>query len=97
MENLDEQLSAFEKKFFILLKEFQQAKALLIKLKEENKELHLLIDQQQEQLAELLHNQKLGKIAYSLEGTQNTQELNKKIDEYVRKIDSCIAYLNQQV
>ena len=97
MQNLEEAFSGFEKQFFILLREFQQVKMNLVKLKDENQELRQTIAQQNEQLAKLLHQEKLGKIAYSLEGGQNTQELNKKIDEYIQKIDDCIVFLNKQV
>jgi predicted nucleic acid-binding Zn-ribbon protein len=98
MQELAGQLQDLEKKVQTLLRDYQQTKARLSDLHTENQHLKSVIEYQKTQLADLKHQTEVGGIARSIEsGGLDSQEFSQKIDEYVRKIEHCIAYLNKQL
>ena len=89
-------LSGLERKLLVLLNEHKHLKEEVKSLKSENLELHESIKQRDEQLDNFTNQIKITKIVNRLnpeDGT--TSELKKKVDEYIREIDQCIAHLSQ--
>ena len=80
----------------MLLNEHKHLKEEVKSLKNENLELRESIKQRDEQLDNFTNQIKITKIVNRLnpeDGT--TSELKKKVDEYIREIDQCIAHLSQ--
>lgn len=89
-------LSGLERKLLVLLNEHKHLKEEVKTLKNENLELRESIKQRDEQLDNFTNQIKITKIVNRLnpeDGT--TSELKKKVDEYIREIDQCIAHLSQ--
>ena len=89
-------LSGLERKLLVLLNEHKHLKEEVKSLKNENSELRASISQRDEQLDNFTNQIKITKIVNRLnpeDGT--TSELKKKVDEYIREIDQCIAHLSQ--
>jgi predicted nucleic acid-binding Zn-ribbon protein len=89
-------LSGLERKLLVLLNEHKHLKEEVKSLKNENLELRESIKQRDEQLDNFTNQIKITKIVNRLnpeDGT--TSELKKKVDEYIREIDQCIAHLSQ--
>ena len=89
-------LSGLERKLLVLLNEHKHLKEEVKSLKSENLELRESIKQRDEQLDNFTNQIKITKIVNRLnpeDGT--TSELKKKVDEYIREIDQCIAHLSQ--
>lgn len=65
-------------------------------LESENEQLKLALMDRNEEFKNFQNQQKISKIVTSLaEDTQKTSELKLKINEYIREIDKCIAYLGE--
>lgn len=73
-----------------------EQKALVEKLQLESKNLKLTIDNQQQTIADLNNKIKITKLAQQISGQESSDktELKRKINEYIREIDGCIALLN---
>lgn len=78
-----------------LYHEFHDCKSRLVAATEENNKLKLSIKEKEERIKNLETQEKIVKIADNLaEDTQKTTELKLKINEYIREIDRCIAFLS---
>ena len=89
-------LTGLERKLLVLLNEHKHLKDEVKFLKNENQELRQSIKLRDEQLDNFTNQIKITKIVNRLtpeDGT--TSELKKKVDEYIREIDQCIAHLSQ--
>ena len=89
-------LNGLERKLIVLLNEHKHLKEEVKSLKIENQSLRESIKQRDEQLDNFTNQIKITKIVNRLnpeDGT--TSELKKKVDEYIREIDMCIAHLSQ--
>ena len=75
-------------------------------LKEESRQMETLnarlsqrLDEQKSKLKELDHQNKALKVAQALHqggvGDQNARDLKLKINEYIREIDKCLAFLHK--
>lgn len=73
-----------------------EQKALVEKLQLESKNLKLTIDNQQQTITDLNNKIKIAKLAQQISGQESGDktELKRKINEYIREIDGCIALLN---
>ncbi len=91
-------LSKTEKRIARLLTKYSQMQATLKSLKEENEQLKNIINQQNQTINDFQYKTKISKIVESLAGgTDDVMELRTKIDEYIKELDNCIAYLNKQL
>ncbi len=68
-------------------------------LEQEVKSLRLLLDAEQGKTSELNNKIKIIKLAQNISSgkpdeNQETTELKRKINEYIKEIDNCIAMLN---
>jgi len=79
----------------------QNAKLRLVngQLEQEIKDLRLLLDAEQGKTLELNNKIKIIKLAQNIgsggpDENRETTELKRKINEYIKEIDNCIAMLN---
>jgi uncharacterized coiled-coil DUF342 family protein len=89
-------LSGLERKIQMLLGEHKSLKEELRGLKAENQELKSSIKARDEQITGFHNQLKITKLADSLHPEDGSvSELKKKVDEYIREIDKCIAHLSR--
>ncbi|MFZ9981785.1 MAG: hypothetical protein ACO3FI_07130 [Cyclobacteriaceae bacterium] len=93
---LKSNLSGLERKIIMLLNDHKNLKDQVQQLKTENQDLknHL---KTKDQLVEGFKNQiKITRIADRIHPEDgDVAELKKKVDDYIREIDKCIAHLSQ--
>ena len=89
-------LTSLERKLYVLLNEHKHLKDEVKWLKNENQGLRENIKLRDEQLDNFTNQIKITKIVNRLNPEEgSTSELKKKVDEYIREIDQCIAHLSQ--
>lgn len=89
-------LTSLERKLLVLLNEHKNLKLEVKSLKDENQELLNSIKMRDDQLDNFTNQIKITKIVSRLSPEErNASELKKKVDEYIREIDTCIAHLSQ--
>jgi len=95
-ELLKTNLSGLERKILVLINEHNNLKEELQNLKKENQELKSAVKVRDEQI-DRFHNQlKITKIVDNINPEDGSvSELKKKVDEYIREIDKCIAHLSR--
>ena len=95
-ELLKSNLSGLERKILVLVNEHRNVKEELKAARLENQELRSAIKLRDEQIA-TFHNQlKITKIVDNLHPEDGSvSELKKKVDDYIREIDKCIAHLSR--
>jgi|SRR6187431_1815570 hypothetical protein len=94
-EVLKTNLSGLERKILVLVNEHKSLKEELKTLKADNLELKAAIKTRDEQIAGFHNQLKITKLVDSLNPEDGSSlELKKKVDEYIREIDKCIAHLN---
>ncbi len=95
-ELLKANLSGLERKLLVLVNEHKSLKDQVKALKTENQELKQALKARDEQLAGFHNQLKITKIADNLYPEDGSvSELKKKVDEYIREIDRCIAHLSR--
>lgn len=95
MEGIENQILSIEKKLVKLVDQQDNLKQTNVSLRQENEDLKALVSKQTEQISELENKIKMLKIAKSLEQTgEGNTEVKRKITEFVKEIDKCIALLN---
>jgi len=95
-ELLKTNLSGLERKLMVLINEHKTLKDELKSLKTENQELKVAIKGRDEQLFNFKNQIKITKIVDSINPEdESVSELKKKVDEYIREIDQCIAHLSR--
>lgn len=84
-------------KLLTLVKSYELVKEEMRLVKEENRELVELIQRKDALITDFQNREKINKIASSVteEGTERSTELKKKINEYIKEIDRCIAHLSE--
>ncbi|MEM9857551.1 MAG: hypothetical protein AAF843_09350 [Bacteroidota bacterium] len=93
---LKSQLSTLERKLNLLLNEFSSVRQERAQLQAENEELRTLVQSKERQISGFQNKIKIGKIVEGMEGEgENSSELKKKIDVYIKEIDRCIAHLSK--
>lgn len=95
-KTLISEMSALERKVELLVNQQQSLREELKQLREENSMLRSVIGEKDEQINRFQKTLKLSKIVDNAVADQtDTTELKRTIDEYIRKIDKCIAQLSQ--
>lgn len=95
-EALKTSLNGLERKVMILLNEHKTLKDEMRGLKLENHELREDIKKRDDQLANFKNQIKITKIVDQLNPEDGSvSELKRKVDEYIREIDKCIAHLSR--
>lgn len=95
-ELLKSNLNGLERKLQVLISEHKSLKEELKSLKIENQELKSAVKVRDEQLFNFKNQIKITKIADSINPEDGSiSELKKKVDEYIREIDQCIAHLSR--
>lgn len=90
------EISVLERKAELLVSQHHVLKEELKHLKEENRMLRSVIAEKDEQINHFQKTLKLSKIVNNAVAAQeDTTELKRTINEYIRKIDKCIAQLSQ--
>ncbi len=94
-EVLKTNLSGLERKLLVLINEHKSLKEEIKTLKTENQELKAAIRVRDEQITGYHNQLKITKIVDNLHPEDGSvSELRKKVDEYIREIDKCIAHLS---
>ena len=95
-EVLKANLNGLERKLLVLISEHKSLKEEIKTLKTENQELKAAIKIRDEQIAGFHNQLKITKIVDNLHPEDGSvSELKKKVDEYIREIDKCIAHLSK--
>ena len=95
-EALKSNLNGLERKLFLLLNEHQSAKDEVKSLKLENYGLKADLKKRDDQLVNFKNQIKITKIVDQINPEDGSaSELKKKVDEYIREIDKCIAFLSK--
>lgn len=95
-EALKNNLSGLERKIMMLLNDHKLLKDEIRTIKLENHELRTDLRKREEQLANFQNQVKITKIAdYISPEDESISELRKKVDDYIREIDKCIAHVSR--
>jgi len=95
-EVLKNNLNGLERKLVVLINEHKNQKEQLKTLKAENQVLKDALKTRDEQLNDFRNKIKISKIVDNLNPEDgNSSELKKKVEEYIREIDKCIAHLSK--
>jgi len=95
-ELLKTNLNGLERKILVLVTEHKNLKEELKGLKRENQELKEAVRARDEQIAGFHNQLKITKIVDSINPEDGSaSELKKKVDDYIREIDKCIAHLSR--
>jgi hypothetical protein len=95
-ELLKTNLNGLERKILVLLNEHKALKDEVRSLKLENHDLKSSLRGRDDQLVNFKNQIKITKIADNINPDDgNVIELKKKVDEYIREIDKCIAHLSR--
>lgn len=92
--SIDNEVSQLERKMRMLLGDFQRMQVEMNQLKDENRQLKRRLEEKDEQIGSFQNKIKISTIADSFAGNENTEDVREQIDEYIRDIDKCIAYLS---
>ena len=89
-----EQLNRIESKVSKLIARYHQAQEALEKAHQEIRELQSVIQQKEDEIKNFQNQDNIAKIVNTIAAdAANATELKLKINEYIREIDKCIAYL----
>jgi predicted nucleic acid-binding Zn-ribbon protein len=89
-----EQLQQIESKLSKLITRYNQVQASLDKAQQEIRDLHAVIQKKDEEIKNFQNQDNITKIVNTIAAdAANATELKLKINEYIREIDKCIAYL----
>jgi len=95
-ELLKTNLTGLERKILVLINEHKSLKEDVKALKKENQDLKTAVKVRDEQIAGFHNQLKITKIVDSLNPEDGSvSELKKKVDDYIREIDKCIAHLSR--
>jgi regulator of replication initiation timing len=95
-ELLKSSLNGLERKIMILLNDHKSLKDEIRTLKLENHELRTDLRKRDEQLSNFKNQIKITKIVDNINpDTEGVAELKRKVDEYIREIDKCIAHVSR--
>jgi regulator of replication initiation timing len=95
-EALKTSLSGLERKILVLLNEHKSLKDEIRGLKSENHNLKDNLRARDEQLHNFKNQIKITKIVDQINPEDGSaSELKRKVEEYIREIDKCIAHLSR--
>ena len=90
------EIASLERKVELLIQQQKAAQAEVQQLRAENTRLQESISQRDEQIDHFQKTIKINKIAnHTVADKSETTELKRTINEYIKKIDKCIAQLSQ--
>ena len=93
---LKNNLNGLERKIMMLVTEHKNLKEELKGTRNENQQLKAALKARDEQIASFHNQLKITKIVDNLNPEDGSVlELKKKVDEYIREIDKCIAHLGR--
>jgi FtsZ-binding cell division protein ZapB len=95
-EHFAPKLILLEEKIKKLIEAYNESLLEVKELKEENAFLKSLVKSKEEEVKNFQNQFKISKIVTTLaDDTHRKVELKLKINEYIREIDKCIAYLKE--
>ena len=95
-EALKTNLNGLERKIMMLLNDHKSLKDEIRTIKLENHELRTDLRKRDEQLANFKNQIKITKIVdYINPEDESISELKRKVEEYIREIDKCIAHVSR--
>ena len=95
-EALKTNLNGLERKIMMLLNDQKSLKDEIRTIKLENHELRTDLRKRDEQLTNFKNQIKITKIVdYINPEDESISELKRKVDEYIREIDKCIAHVSR--
>ena len=95
-EALKANLNGLERKILVLLSEHKALKDELRGMNLENHELKTSLKTRDEQLSHFKNQIKITKIVNHINPEDGSaSELKRKVDDYIREVDKCIAYLSR--
>ena len=95
-EALKTNLNGLERKIMMLLNDQKSLKDEIRSIKLENHELRTDLRKRDEQLSNFKNQIKITKIVdYINPEDESISELKRKVDEYIREIDKCIAHVSR--
>jgi len=95
-ELLKTNLNGLERKLMVLINEHKNLKDEIKSLKAENNSLKSAVKTRDEQISGFHNQLKITKLVDNLNPEDGSVlELKKKVDEYIREIDKCIAHLSR--
>lgn len=93
---LRNQLASLDRKLNLLLAEYKRIKQELTQCQSENAQLRENLKSQDDQIASFQNRIKISKIVDRIDTDgEDSTELKKKLDDYIKEIDKCIGYLSQ--
>nr|WKN39377.1 hypothetical protein K4G66_11815 [Tunicatimonas sp. TK19036] len=94
--SLSSEISMLERKIELLLNQHKELRAEIQQAKQENAELRSVLAAKEEEINDFQKTIKISKLAhYTVADQDETTELKRTINEYIKKIDKCIAHLSQ--
>ena len=95
-EALKASLNGLERKIMMLISDNKTLKDEMRTIKLENHELRTDLRKRDEQLDGFKNQIKITKIVDNINpGDESISELKRKVDEYIREIDKCIAHVSR--
>ena len=89
-----QQLRHIEEKLRKLIQRHSEVQQRLLRAQEEVKHLEGLLDKKDQQIKNFQNQENIVKIVDAIAGNAaNSTELKLRLNEYIREIDKCIAYL----
>ena len=93
---LKSNINGLERKILMLLNEHRNMREELKNVKNENLALRQTLQGRDQQLESFKNQIKITRIADRIHPENgDVSELKKKVDDYIREIDKCIAHLSQ--
>ena len=93
---LRNQLSSLDRKLNLLLAEHKRMKQELAQCQAENALLREEMEAKEDQIASFQNKIKISKIVDRIDTDgEDSTVLKRKLDDYIKEIDKCIAYLSQ--
>jgi chromosome segregation ATPase len=90
------QLASLDRKLNLLLTEHKRVRQELAQTQSENNQLRENLKAQEDQIASFQNRIKISKIVDRIDTDgEDSTELKKKLDDYIKEIDKCIRYLSQ--
>jgi molecular chaperone GrpE (heat shock protein) len=90
------QIQAIEGKVHQLVQQYQAGKERLLAAQQEIERLQQVIQEKDAEIKNFQNQDNISKIVQTIAvDTTNSTELKLKINEYLREIDKCIAYLRE--
>ncbi|EAY23967.1 hypothetical protein [Microscilla marina] len=95
-QELKKRLDLFERKMQKLIVKTTTLKKEMERVVEENINLKAIVRKQKEELDNFQNQENFTKLVASiLTGTEDTNGLKKRLDEYIEEIDKCIALMSR--